>query len=200
VVLSQRERYIAIALGAVLLVVVLWQVVYAPLASWSESIDKERQAAIATKAKDVELQKEQKQLQKVWDEMQKSGLQENPSDAQNQLSQALSDWSVQSGVQVVSDSPGQAQTVDQKAGFVQAGRTLTCIGSTSGIAKLLYQIEVAKIPARVHNISITARKEGIDDLSARLDVTTLCVVPQQQKPAGNQNSAQATPTAMGTGQ
>jgi hypothetical protein len=74
---------------------------------------------------------------------------------------------------------------------------VTCIGTTSGIAKLMYQIEVAKIPARVHNVTINSRTEGKDDLTAQLDVTTLCVVPVKQ--TGTSPGA-GNPTAMGNGQ
>jgi hypothetical protein len=195
VVLSQRERYIAVALGGVLALVVLWQVVYGPLDSWSRSISDQKQKAETQKFEDERLRKDQARLTKVWDEMQKTGIHDNPSEAQNQLSQALSDWAVQSGVNVVRDAPQQAQTVDAKFGFVQAGRQLTCFGTTSGIAKLLYQIEMAKIPSRVHNVTISSKKEGQDDLTAVVDVTTLCVVPVKPGP-GNQPAAGATPTAM----
>ena len=192
-VLSKRERSIAIGLGGLVAVVVLWLWVFQPLVDWSAKIDKDKEAALLKQKNDEQLKNDQAKLQKVWDEMQKSGIFDNPSDAQNQLSQALSDWAVQSGVSVVSDAPGQAQTVDPKFGFVQAGRQMRCVGTTSGIAKLLYQIEVAKIPARVHNVTISSRKEGQDDLTAQLDVTTLCVVP----PAPGKAAAPAqTPTAM----
>jgi hypothetical protein len=177
VVLSQRERYIAVALGGFLVLLILWSVVYSPLESWSSQISTDKQKAIELRDQDSKLFGDQAKLLKVWDEMQKAGLQSDPGDAQNKLSQAVTEWAVQSGVYVSATKANAPTTVDAKAGFVSAGVQVTCNGTTSGIAKLLYQIEVAKIPARLHTMQISSRKEGVDDLVVVLDLTTLCLVP-----------------------
>lgn len=194
-VLSQRERYIAIGLGALVVLVVVWLYGLAPLLDWSDKIKQDEQAQIGQKAKDETLFLENRKLQKVWAEMQKGGLMDNPSDAQTQLHQAVTDWAIQSGVQVSNQTNESAAPVDAKAapGFVQAGIKVSCFGTTSGIAKLLYQIEVAKIPARVHQITISSKKEGMDDLQLDMTLTTLCVVPV---PKAAPNPVQATPTAL----
>ena len=193
-VLSQRERYIAISLGALVVLVVVWLYGLAPLLDWSDKIKVDEQTQIDQKAKDDTLFLENRKLQKVWAEMQKGGLMDNPSDAQTQLHQAVTDWAIQSGVQVSNQTNESAQAVDPKAapGFVQAGIKVSCLGTTSGIAKLLYQIEVAKIPARVHQITISSRKEGMDDLALDMTLTTLCVVPVPANP----KPVQPTPTAL----
>ena len=182
-VLSQRERYIAIALGGVLVLLVLWQVVYSPLDSWSKDIATSKEKENTQKLDDDRLFSNQARLQKVWDDMQKNGLKSDPAVAGNELRLAVTDWANQSGVAVTDNKSNNPIAVDAKAGFVSVGIDLTCIGTTSSIAKLIYQIEVAKIPARVHTIQISARKEGVDDLQAQLNLTTLCVVPVAAKPA-----------------
>jgi len=193
VVLSQRERYIAIGLGAVLVLVALWLWVFSPLESWREQIDKDREAQNKLQHDDERLFADQKRLQKVWQDMQQGGLMDNPYDAQTQLHQAVTDWAIQSGVNVSNQTnePPQAVAGDQKSGFVQAGIKVTSAGTTSGIAKLIYQIEVAKIPTRVHQITISSKKEGADDLQLDMNLTTLCVMPVSTKP----NPVQVTPTA-----
>jgi len=193
VVLSQRERYIAVALGAVLLLVILWTVVFSPLEAWREQIGHDKEAQIKQQQLDERLFADQKRLQKVWDEMQKGGLMDNPYDAQTQLHQAVTDWAVQSGVNV-SNQTTEAPIVvgDQKSGFVQAGIKVVGFGTTSGIAKLIYQIEVAKIPARVHLVTISSKKEGADDLQVDMNLTTLCVTPVRQT---GPNPVQVSPTA-----
>ena len=192
-VLSQRERYIAIALGAVLLIVVLWTVVYSPLEDWGKKITEDKAAAIKQKQNDDMLFADQKRLQKIWEDMQKGGLMENPYDAQTQLHQAVTDWAVQSGVNVSNQTNEAPVPVngDAKSGFVQAGIKVTAQGTTSGIAKLVYQIEVARIPARVHQVTISSKKEGADDLQVDMSLTTLCVMPTRPT---TPNPVQATPT------
>ncbi|HEY8751501.1 MAG TPA: type II secretion system protein GspM [Tepidisphaeraceae bacterium] len=179
-VLSQRERYIAVGLGAVLVLLILWQVVYSPLENWSSQISTDKANAIKERDDTAKLFKDQVALLKVWDEMQKAGLQNAPGDAQNKLGQAVTEWAMQSGVSVSNWKANQTTMVDPKAGFVAAGVQATCSGTTSGIAKLLYQIEVAKIPARLHGMTISSKKEGTDDLTVILDLSTLCLVPPTQ--------------------
>jgi len=194
VVLSQRERFIAIALGGVLLLVVLWEVVFSPLDDWSKQINTDKELAIKQQSDDQRLFADQKRLTKVWDEMQKGGLMDNPSDAQTQLHQAVTDWAVQSGVNVSNQTTETPVAVgDSKSGFVQAGIKVVGFGTTSGIAKLVYQIEVAKIPARVHQVTISSKKEGADDLQVDMNLTTLCVVPVARP--STPNPVQVTPTA-----
>ena len=193
-VLSQRERFIAIALGGVLLLVVLWEVVFSPLDDWSKQINTDKELAIKQQSDDQRLFADQKRLTKVWDEMQKGGLMDNPSDAQTQLHQAVTDWAVQSGVNVSNQTTETPVAVgDSKSGFVQAGIKVVGFGTTSGIAKLVYQIEVAKIPARVHQVTISSKKEGADDLQVDMNLTTLCVVPVARP--STPNPVQVTPTA-----
>jgi len=193
VVLSQRERYIAIGLGGVLVLVVLWLWVFAPLENWREQIGKDRETELKQQHEDDRLFADKKRLDKVWSDMQKGGLMDNPYDAQTQLHQAVTDWAVQSGVFVSNLTHETPLTVgDSRSGFVQAGIKVTSAGTTSGIAKLVYQIEVSKIPARVHQITISSKKDGVDELQLDMNLTTLCVVPQRQSAA---NPVQVTPTA-----
>ena len=56
------------------------------------------------------------------------------------------------------------------------------------------QREVAKIPARVHQVTISSKKEGADDLQVDMNLTTLCVVPRPAQ--STPNPVQVTPTAM----
>jgi hypothetical protein len=183
VVLSQRERYVAITLGLVLVLLVVYEAVYSPLSDWSSRISSDKKAALDQAAADDKLFADKAHLLKVWDDIQKGGLQSDPSVGQNQLRQAVTEWAVQSGVSVSAGTSGAASPVgDPKTGFVSAVVQVTCAGTTSGIAKLLYQIEVAKIPARIHSITISSKKEGVDDLLVVLNLTTLCVVKPNSAP------------------
>ena len=177
-VLSQREKYVAIALSAVLVIVVLNYVVYSPLSSWSNDIEDAREKANQQKISDEKLFADQKKLNKVWDELKKGGLESDIADAQINLRQAVTDWAHQSNVNISAIKPQTAAAIE-KSGFVQVPIQFDGTGTTSSVAKFLYQIEVAKIPVRIHNCQIGSTKDGVDDLHIVVDLTTLCVAQQQ---------------------
>ena len=182
-VLSQREKYIAIALGVVLALVIVYWVVYTPLSDWSDSIQASQAKANDQADSDNRLFKKLRQLNVVWEDMKKNGLKSDVSDAQSQLGHAVTEWAAQSGVTITSSVSNTPSVVDPKIGFIQVNYQVTCTGTTSGVAKLLYQIESAKIPIRINNLRIGSKKDGADDLEVQLNLSTLCVPPAQNKPA-----------------
>jgi type II secretory pathway component PulM len=182
VVLSQRERYVAIAFGAVAVLAVLYWVVISPLLDWSDTIDKETSVAADVQRNDAKLAHKLAQLTKVWEDMQKNGLKADVSEAQSQLGHAVSEWAAQSGMNITSSHNDTPSLVDQKSGFTQVNFQMTCTGTTSGVAKLLYQIESAKIPIRIDNLRVGSKKDGTDDLEIQLNLSTLTVPTTQNKP------------------
>ncbi len=48
-------------------------------------------------------------------------------------------------------------------------------------SRLLWSLETASIPVRVTEMHITPRKEGTDDLSVQLSISTLCLLPDTDK-------------------
>jgi hypothetical protein len=177
VVLSQREKYVAIALGAVAAIAVLNWVVITPLMDWGKSIAEQNSKAGDQEQQDHRLRTRLKALNVIWQDMQKNGLKTDVSDAQNQVSNAVREWSEQSGVTLSDTKTGSSPTVDAKTGFARIDYQVTCAGTSSSIAKLLYQIESAKIPIRIDNIRVNSTKDGVDDLKAELSLSTLCVLP-----------------------
>lgn len=181
-ILSQREKYIAVGVSIIAVIFLLDWLVYAPLHNWSEEIASKK-AEAETEARNTDaLFVQEKQLTKVWDEMKKGGLQSDISDAQNNLYQAVSDWAHQSIVDITKITP-QQPTAIEKSGFVQVPMQFDGTGTTSSVAKFLYQIEVAKIPVRIHNIQISSTKDGVDNLHIVADLTTLCLAQGNNRPS-----------------
>ena len=181
-VLSQRERYVAIGFGVVVVLAILNWVVLSPLLEWSDTIKKQTDAAQQIQSDDARLSHKLVQLTKVWNDMMKNGLKTDVSEAQSQLSHAVSEWAAQSGVNITSTHSEAPTLVDQKSGFTQVIFQVTGTGTTSGVAKLLYQIESAKIPIRIDNLRIGSKKDGADDLEIQLNVSTLTMPTTPARP------------------
>jgi hypothetical protein len=182
VVLSQRERFIAIGFGAVAALAILYWVLLSPMLDWSDTIDKDLEVARDVQNKDAKLSHKLAQLTKIWDDMKKNGLKTDVAEAQSQLSHAVNEWAMQSGVSVTNTHSDTPTLVDQKSGFMQVNFQFTCTGTTSGVAKLLYQIESAKIPIRIDNLRIGSKKDGADDLEIQLNLSTLTMPATPNKP------------------
>jgi len=162
-----------------------------PLSNWGVDLTKRSQQLETDQAKYQKLIDHRNALAKVYALMQKGGLKTDVSEAQNQMDRAVYDWAAQSGIIIATASNQGNNTYEAKTGFTEVGYSVTCTGTTVGVAKLLYQIETANIPIRVKLVHITSRKDGTDDLLVELNLSTLCVAP---KPASDQP---ATPMATG---
>jgi hypothetical protein len=101
---------------------------------------------------------------------------------------ALREWSQESGFNLSSMKSERPETEKQ---FQKILVRATGTGSLSQVARLLFRIQTANIPARVVDVQVTSRKEGTDDLALTLGVSTLALAPS---PAGSTGSASQAPS------
>jgi hypothetical protein len=172
VVLSKRERYIAIGVGAAVGLFGLDSLVITPFRARGEDIRLQTVAASDELTKASNLKHLRDKVKKDWDAMQAGGMKTDPSDAEAQAQHALRDWYQEAGLTNYSQGPSR-NTAEGK--FVAVSFHTNGIGTMSGLAKLLWRIETTTIPMRVENLTITPHgAEGRDDLQIQLTVSTLC--------------------------
>ena len=173
--LSKRERYIAIAVGVVVALVVLDQVVLSPYFDAISDLKTQTDAAIAKQAENTALFDKQARLKTVWDDIIKGGLKADDSAAESQALNAALDWAQTAGVNISAVKPERTTVVNE---FEVIGFHLTGNGSTPAIARLLNSFETGSIPVRVDDMTLNPRKEGTDDLTIQLSLSTLCLKPK----------------------
>jgi hypothetical protein len=176
----------AIGIGSVGALALLIFYVLLPWSDWGVELTKRRQTLDTEQADYHKLIDHRNALAKVYAVMQKGGLKADVSEAQNQMDRAIYDWAAQSGVIIATASNSGSNSYDSKTGFTEVGYSVTCTGTTVGVAKLLYQIETASIPIRVKLVHIGSRKDGTDDLMVELNLSTICTAP---KPTTDQPAA-----------
>jgi hypothetical protein len=78
-----------------------------------------------------------------------------------------------------SQSNGMASSTSAtaKAGFVEIKVQVQATGNQKGLAWVLWNLETAKVPVRVNDISVKPRVEGRDDLTITLNLSTLALAP-----------------------
>jgi hypothetical protein len=182
VVLSKREKYIAI--GAISAVVLLGinSLVIGPYTDKLSALDDQETAAKKTLSDDILLLHKQQSLQSDWQEMLASGLQADDSIAQSKTQQEIQDWARTANINLealssdhIATQHGPFQVIDFNLGFEAAGNQ-----SMRQIARMLWSIESANIPIRLNDMKITTTREGTDNLDVKLIVSALYMPPAAQ--------------------
>jgi len=179
VVLSKRERYIAIGVGAAIGLFGLDSLVISPFIAKNDDIKLQTDVAQQSLREATQIKWKRDAVKKDWDAMQAGGMKSDPSDAEAQAQHALLDWYREAGLTNYSQGPSRATTEGK---FVAVSFHTNGIGTMSGLAKLLWRIETTSIPMRVENLTITPHgAEGRDDLQIQLTISTLCALPGADK-------------------
>lgn len=177
--LSQRERYIAIGVGAALGLLALDRFVLNPYKERRDQLEVDQTVAVQKIDDANRLFQKQRRMQRVWAKMNADGgLKTDPTDAASQVLNAMQDWAQESAINLVSR---KEERTTPEGRFLQIGFHFTGTGSMASISKLLWRLETAPIPVRITDVQVTPRKEGTDDLQMQLSVSTLCLLKESDK-------------------
>jgi Tfp pilus assembly protein PilO len=179
-ILTHREKRIAIISGAVLVLLLLYYFVLGPYLDQSKDIDDRTLALKGQEDKANELVANEVRLKKTWDGLQKVGLTVDSSTAESQAEQAVIDWADNCGMALVGLRPGKTA---QEGKFQIISFNVTGTGSMPDIARMTWALESATIPVRVTDMQLKPRKEGTDDLLATFTVSALCLPPDSRNTA-----------------
>ena len=171
-ILSKRERYIAITAAVAIGILLLDFYILTPVMALRDQQEAERQSITATLNEATSLFKRQRLLRKEWEGMLKSGMNRSISEAESQIFHALRNWSQESGLVLSSLKPGKPVEHGEvmELTFQAAGT-----GTMKSVAGFLWRVESAELPICIHQLQLGARKDGEDDLSLQLNLSTLCV-------------------------
>lgn len=182
--LSPRERLIAIAAASVATIFLLDRYALTPYlarrAAWRLEIKK-----LSESIEDNKFMLDQEAAKKAdWDKLIKAGLSTDPAMVESSVMSSMRDWVQESGLSLASIKP---ERVTMSKTMPEAGFQVVAIGTLDGVSRLLRRIETADLPLRVEETTISARREGSDDLSITLRLAALCLPEKNTvaaKPAG----------------
>jgi hypothetical protein len=173
-VFTRREKAIIAATLAALCLLVLDFYVLTPLLKERDAVGANRERQLAELAKAKSLLERRRLLGRKWHAMFVGGTKRDPAEAEGQLLRALRDWSAEGGVRLSSLRPERsAEKSELPEIIVHAAGT----GSMAAVSRLLSRIEAAQIPVKVRMLQLGSRKDGTDDLSLHLKVSTLYAPP-----------------------
>ncbi len=168
--LSRRELYIAIGTAIALALLALDRLLLTPYLERRSTLAADRQQAVAQLSQAQSLFDRQRKLRPIWATIQKSGLKADASAAESQAMHAILSWTQSAGVDLTTLKP---ERTTQEGPFQVSSFHVTATGPMAAVSRLLWAMETPDIPIRVNDVQISPRKEGADDLSVQLSVSTL---------------------------
>jgi Tfp pilus assembly protein PilO len=103
-------------------------------------------------------------------DMTANGLTRDPLDAESRLLHAIRDWAEETGLSVSSVKPERGKD-DTEIGRIDV--LVSGTGSMQAVARFLWKAENARLPLRINDLQLGSRKDGMDDLSLQLRLSTL---------------------------
>ena len=177
-VLSKRERYIALATVIAVAILALDRLVLTPLQERRAAVQGEEQRVLADLERARVLFARKKRLWPKWQEMLDAGLKSGPEEAVSRVLHAVRNWSQEAGFTLSSLRPERATPKGELQEIIfQASGT----GPMRGVARFLWRLESSSLPIRITDLQLGTRKEGTDDLSLQLRISALCLPPPRAK-------------------
>jgi hypothetical protein len=178
VVLSQRERNIVIATVTTLSLLAVFE--------WGVSpyLAKRAEVVASRKALDDDLEKRdrlfsrQDRLRKVWKEIQAGGLKTDSYEAESQAETAVLTWAGAAGLELTGIKADRSVTEGK---FQINSFHITVTGPLRSVSRLFYAIETASIPLRINEVQIRPQREGTDELTVQVSLSTLSQLPDSSK-------------------
>ena len=169
-ILSRRERLIIAATLIAVMALVLDRYVVTPLWDARNAAEAQKQGLLDEMDRARGLLEHERRISPEWRAMTAAGLRRDPTEAESQVLHAVGDWAMEAGLRLSSMKP---ERVPEKKHHQEITFQTTGTGSMNAVARFLWRVETAGIPIRVKELQLGSRKEGTDDLTLQLRLSTL---------------------------
>jgi len=185
-VFSKREQTMIAVTVVVLALLGLDRYVLTPLLDRYDEAKTRRETLEARMTKAQSLLQRRHILTPRWRQMLDDGLARDPAEAESQALRALQNWADQAGLDLSSLKPERLRdTTPLRRITVHAAGT----GSMRAVSQFLWLVETAPIPVSVKMLQLGTRREGTDDLTLQLQLSTLYMAPQPQADPGKEGES-----------
>jgi hypothetical protein len=191
-VFSKREKLVLAGAIAALCLLVLNFLALEPLLDRRGAVAENKGRLVTELNQAQNLLKRRRLLADTWQRMLAGGLKPDPAEAESQLLRSLRDWSADAGVTLSSLRPERST---EKSTLPEITVDATGTGSMRTVSRLLWRIETAEIPVKVKMLQLGSRRDGTDDLSLHLKVSTLYLPVESGSP--DRPAGRTAPTGGG---
>src|SRR4051812_21991345 len=194
-ILSKRERYIVIGTVVVVGVLALDRLFLTPLIERRQETNANILLESERAEKATAMVSNRSRVSRKWNELSGSSLKIDGANAESQIIRAVNDWAQDAGLNVSSVKPERAEKEkikDKETQFMKITFRANATGNMAAVSRFLYRLQTSKVPIRVTDLSINTRRDGVDDLSLDLGISTIYLPPEPVKndaASGKQPSA-----------
>ncbi|MBE3099613.1 MAG: type 4a pilus biogenesis protein PilO [Acidobacteria bacterium] len=188
-ILSKRERFIIAATLIVVAAAVLYLYVLTPLNDSRKALEDRKEGLLNELERARTLLARKREIAPKWKEMTVGGLKSDPTEAESLILHSVQDWAREAGLKLASLKP---ERLLEKKSLQEIAFKATGTGSMNAVTKFLWQLETAKVPVRVKELQLGTRKEGADDLTLQLRLSTLYQSAQPPAPSEDGTAAATT--------
>ncbi len=182
-VLTQRERYIAIGAGGLVALVLVNVVFVSPLLARKDDLDAKLKGAHSDLSEAEYLTERSPRLAKRWSTEIGPTLKRTGPDAESQIVNSISNWAKEAGVTLSGVKPDRPSSDKEFPDFSRITVHLTGSGTMAQVGYFLYRVQMSQIPVRVNDLTIGTRKEATDDLAVSLNLSTILFTADADKTA-----------------
>jgi len=197
VVLSNRERYIAVVAIGVVVVLGLFQYVLSPIMDSSEKLDQDIQQATSDYRDYNRTIKQSKDAKAELIALTKSDpknpakLSADASSAETVVYSHVRDWAQEARMSPPSVQP--TRSAEKEKDFYKLTFRVQGGGTMQQISEFLYRVKTSSAPVQINELQITSNKENTDDLKMTITLSTIYLPPDTDK--SKQQQPIATPVA-----
>jgi Tfp pilus assembly protein PilO len=169
-ILSRRERLIIAATLIAVAALVLDRYAVTPLLDARDAAEVQKQGLLDEMDRGRTMLASEREIGPKWQKMVAAGLRRDPTEAESQVLHAVGDWAMEAGLRLSSLKPDRAP---EKKHLQEINFQATGTGSMNAVSRFLWRVETAGIPIRVKELQLGSRKEGTDDLTLQLRLSTI---------------------------
>ena len=178
--LSKRETVIAALAVLMVGLLIADRYVITPLLDSGAALEAEGQRLVGELENAARLFERRRSMARKWQEMTAGGLAADPSDAEGRVLHAVRDWAEEAALALSSVKPERNEREDGVGEIVVLA---SGTGTMRSVARFLWQVETTTLPMRIRELQLGSLKEGADDLSLQLKLSTLYRKPSTPEPA-----------------
>jgi hypothetical protein len=170
-VLSKREKNIAIITGGVLLLFLFYSFVLIPVMDGRGRIQSEKERLETQLAQARRVIDRREQLSEQWEEMKAGGLGADPSVIESRVLGAVGQWSQECGLPISTVKPDRDR--NEGAGLREIFFNLVLAGDMEAVGRFLWEVENSALPLRIKEFQLGSRGGDGADLSLQIKLSAL---------------------------
>jgi len=177
-VLSKRERILAIAMILVIGGLAINTILVNPMSKSREATTNEKLGLEAQLAEAQNVFAKKTNLERKWKSLLVEDSQ-NTTGSESRIARALTEWSRQTRLDVTSVKPDRTDT---QKGMVETTFVLAGRGALDAVASFLYRVETSELPVKVVDMQLGSGSESGDSISLQLRLSAISMSSASKTP------------------